>query len=552
MPADSAKPRFSATHRRWVIPVLRALRDLGGAAAPKDVQKRIRELYRDRLTDGQFAHVVRNEHIRFARLMMRKAGLLGGERGEWKMTEAGRAYLEGHANEPEDFSGLPEASDTETAGLDVLETVRTTGFSGLHIPVLRVLHDGFSKKQEIFDAILERYRAQLLPGDFRHMPGGYPVYEYRTSWTLSQLKTAGQARNIGRGRWEITDAGRNRLEAEEQSWDISRFQDSEAKVRALGASSTALGVATETPAPPAPSWDLVAEQFPELEPQLRRRIRPDLGATPALERPVSRNVILYGPPGTGKTHVAKLVAAALTGEAEPAPDAAWRIVQFHPSYAYEDFVQGLRPDLQHGGGSFELKEGPFVQICADAEEDPDRFHVLVIDEINRGDPARIFGELLYAIEYRGEPVGLALGGQLTVPANLVLIGTMNSVDRSVALVDYALRRRFAFIRVEPSPDVIEEVRGGEPGAALAASVLQAFNAWLSGQLDREHVLGHSFFLDLAVPLDGAAALDAVWQDSILPLVEEYFYGDAGRIADAAKTWQAAVKAAQAEEAEETP
>src|SRR5690606_28830586 len=125
---------------------------------------------------------------------------------------------------------------------------------------------------------------------------------------------------------------------------------------------------------------------------------------------------------------------------------------------------------------------------------PKNFYVIVIDEINRGDPARIFGELLYALEYRGAAVDLPTGGQLNIPPNLIVIGTMNSVDRSVALVDYALRRRFGFIRVEPDVEVVRKVHKGKSGAGVAAEVLTALNAWLSEQLDPDHQIGHSYFL----------------------------------------------------------
>jgi len=263
--------------------------------------------------------------------------------------------------------------------------------------------------------------------------------------------------------------------------------------------------------------------------------------TPSDDRkPVPRNVILYGPPGTGKTHVAKEIARALTGEDEPSADAHWQLVQFHPSYSYEDFIQGMRPDLSKAQLRYELREGPFVRICRAADKDPDAFYVLVIDEINRGDPARIFGELLYALEYRHEPVQLALEGELAVPPNLVIIGTMNSVDRSVAIVDYALRRRFGFVRLDPDGEIIEEEREGDAFAPKAAHVLGAFNAWLTGKLSREHCIGHSFFLSPSVDLATVDGFEQVWTNDIHPLLEEYFFGDSNSLAEARKVWLEAV------------
>ena len=215
-------------------------------------------------------------------------------------------------------------------------------------------------------------------------------------------------------------------------------------------------------------------------------------------------------------------------------------MQFHPSYAYEDFIQGLRPDLEHKELRYTLAKGPFLELCERAAEEPDEFFVLVIDEINRGDPARIFGELLYGLEYRGHPVGLPAGGELSVPPNLIVLGTMNSVDRSVALVDYALRRRFGFVRVAPDPDVIRLVRAESNLCAVAAEVLGSFNKWLAQRLDRDHVLGHSIFLNPGLALDEPDSLTTVWDFDIAPLLEEYFFGEPTSFAEARTAWQKAL------------
>ena len=225
-------------------------------------------------------------------------------------------------------------------------------------------------------------------------------------------------------------------------------------------------------------------------------------------------------------------------------------MQFHPSYAYEDFIQGLKPDLEETELRYALSKGPFLQLCEAAEQDPDRFYVLLIDEINRGDPARIFGELLYALEYRGQAVDLPLGSQLTVPLNLVIVGTMNSVDRSVALVDYALRRRFGFIRVEPDPEVILGIRGSDRLGPVAAELLRGFNQWITSRLDSEHTLGHSYFLNPAIPLTDADALERVWDLDVRPLLEEYFFGEPQALQEAQQQWVKYLNDALADEEEE--
>ena len=164
------------------------------------------------------------------------------------------------------------------------------------------------------------------------------------------------------------------------------------------------------------------------------------------------NLVLQGPPGTGKTYLAQRLAWLLAGERSR--DRV-EVVQFHQSYGYEDFVRGYRPTE---AGGFELQDGPFLHFCERARKDPDRPHVLVIDEINRGNLSRVFGELLMLIETdkRADKWAVRMAyarhdeGAFHVPPNLYLIGTMNTADRSLALVDYALRRRFAFWTLVPA------------------------------------------------------------------------------------------------------
>jgi 5-methylcytosine-specific restriction protein B len=321
---------------------------------------------------------------------------------------------------------------------------------------------------------------------------------------------------------------------------MSEYRGSKAKVRAERGTSRELAAQTAPPPWPTVSWKRLLAEFPEAALAMERRLRPDLGPSPELPQALSRNLILYGPPGTGKTFLAKRFAAALTGNDEPGQENRWRVVQFHPSYAYEDFVQGLRPALESKDLRYALRKGPFIQICEAAENDPDHFHVLIIDEINRGDPARIFGELLYGLEYRSQDVELALGGELNVPQNLIVVGTMNSVDRSVALVDYALRRRFAFIRIDPDPSALPVVWMGD--------LLERFNAWLVAQLDQDHAIGHSVFLNPAlahVPPD--EAIDRVWQQDVRPLLEEYFFAQPERLKAAQDQWTKAKREAREED-----
>ena len=260
-----------------------------------------------------------------------------------------------------------------------------------------------------------------------------------------------------------------------------------------------------------------------------------------------KNLILQGAPGVGKTFVAMKLAYA----AMEARDSARRlIVQFHPSYTYEDFVRGFRP-VANGG--FELVDGPFLEICRRANDDPDRAYVLIIDEINRGNVSQIFGELMVLLEHDKRGKGNAVtpmyrrskDEKLFVPENLYVIGTMNIADRSLALVDYALRRRFAFFTLVPRyADNLYKTWMSESKVAsdLTQKIIQrmcALNEQIGNdsQLGRGFQIGHSFFCPPNRESDFSHLTDAwyraVVETEIVPLLEEYWYDSTEKV-DAAR------------------
>jgi 5-methylcytosine-specific restriction protein B len=167
-------------------------------------------------------------------------------------------------------------------------------------------------------------------------------------------------------------------------------------------------------------------------------------------------VVFYGPPGTGKTFVALVLAEEITRDG-----GQFRIVQFHPSYSYEDFVGGFRPVEDDGvyGVRYRRTDGPLRELAATAAGDPAHPYVLIVDEINRGNIPKIFGELLFLLEYRQKAVRLQYWPEeeFSLPSNLFLIGTMNTADRSIALVDAALRRRFYFVPFIPTAPPVSNV-----------------------------------------------------------------------------------------------
>ncbi|WP_430781395.1 AAA family ATPase [Actinoplanes sp. G11-F43] len=234
-------------------------------------------------------------------------------------------------------------------------------------------------------------------------------------------------------------------------------------------------------------------------------------------------VVLYGPPGTGKTYVAQALATFLTETA----GGEQRLVQFHPSYAYEDFFEGFRPRPGDTQGSivFDLVPGPLRRMAALAEADPTRPYILVIDELNRANLAKVFGELYFLLEYRNQSIGLQYspGEDFALPRNLLVIGTMNTADRSIALVDQAMRRRFDFVPLFPgrSPLVamLRDWLTANAIPATAADLLDTLNAMLG---DPESAIGPSYFMSERARTD--AGLQRIWRTAILPLLEERFAG----------------------------
>lgn len=241
-----------------------------------------------------------------------------------------------------------------------------------------------------------------------------------------------------------------------------------------------------------------------------------------------KNIILQGAPGVGKTFTAKRLAYSLMGEKD---NSRIEFIQFHQSYSYEDFIMGYRPN---DDGSFELRDGVFYRFCDKARNDPNRDYYFIIDEINRGNLSKIFGELLMLIEkdYRSDTVTLAYRDEkFSVPDNLYIIGMMNTADRSLAMIDYALRRRFSFFEMESGFDsdgfkVYSTGLNNERFNALIAQIKLLNNVIeKDNSLGKGFCIGHSYFCNLTAETCTDNRLRSVVEYDIIPMLHEYWFDD---------------------------
>lgn len=283
---------------------------------------------------------------------------------------------------------------------------------------------------------------------------------------------------------------------------------------------------TRNPDPPAPGTEPPPEHVPEFS--FEDLVSLTLWDEAALRELVDAlrgdtyQLVLAGPPGTGKTWVAKQIVRYLT---QDTPGLS-RMVQFHPSYSYEQFVEGLRPSIDDSKAiTFDAVPGVILEMAAQIQPGS-ADHFLIIDEMNRANLPRVLGEMMFLFEYREEKIDLPYTRGFQLPAELRVIGTMNTADRSIRSIDVALRRRFDIFSCLPDPRILRRYYlTRHNGIEDLVEGFDALNERLSADLDPYHTIGHTFFM---APVMDASKLRAVWDRQLFPLMQEYFFDQPDR------------------------
>lgn len=576
------KKSSKAAFLRWFAPLIQALRDLGGSGTPAEARAKIIEneqLSEDEINQTRGKNNVNKfeNEVAFARNYLVNAGYIDKSvYGIWTLTEAGKSVDMTSEMASDIFKNVLSSNPSKQGkNIDALadedvHTVRywlyapgegscmwdefyTSGIMAIGWGEIGDLSKFDSKDamkikmREVIDESLSyknaahatwQFANEMKIGDIvfvkkgMHQIIGHGVvmsdYEYDNTRD-DEYKNIRQVDWTHNGEWPHPGQA-----VMKTLTDITSYTDYVEKLNSLFEDETEEDAEdVEKTYPPYTKEDFLSEVFmPEEEyDKLSGILR------------IKKNIILQGAPGVGKTFVAKRIAFSMMGVKDVE---RVMMVQFHQSYSYEDFIMGFRPSTD----GFELKRGAFYNFCKKAEIDGDNDYFFIIDEINRGNLSKIFGELFMLIENDKRGVSLQLlysDEKFSVPKNIYIIGMMNTADRSLAMLDYALRRRFAFFEIKPAftTDGFREYRmslENEKFDKLIACV-ESLNNVISNDesLGDGFCIGHSYFCNLLPDTINDQVLSGIVEYELIPLLKEYWFDEPTKVKDWSSNLRSAIK-----------
>lgn len=576
---DSEKADSKASFIKWFRPVIDALKTLGGSGTPEQVRNTIieNEKLDDEVINATRGATKQNKfsnEVAWARNYLVVGGYIDKSvRGVWTLTEKGKNVEMTHELASQIFfDGIKKTSDRRKVQENALaDDESQTVHYWLYSPgegagiwneccekgIMAIGWDEigdlnqYATKGEMKDAMKERINPEQT----------YTMAAHATWQFANEIKTGdivfakkGRSTVIGRGivisDYEFDDTRDDNKNVRKVNWthkgewphpgqaamktltDITPYTDYVEQLKALFESEDI----------DDPEAEVVSYQPYSKEKFLSEVYMDETGydILAGLVRN-KKNVILQGAPGVGKTYAAKRLAYSIMGVKDPN---RVMMVQFHQSYSYEDFIMGFRPSEK----GFELKRGAFYNFCKTAEIDNENEYFFIIDEINRGNLSKIFGELFMLIERDKRGIELQLlysDEKFSVPDNVYIIGMMNTADRSLAMLDYALRRRFAFYEMKPGfgSDGFRKYRIGlnKPKFDNLIHCVEQLNSAIAGDesLGEGFCIGHSYFCNLTEAND--QELSSIVEYELIPLLKEYWFDEPVKVKNWAENLRSAIK-----------
>ena len=580
--AANGKKLSNAAFLRWFKPLIQALRDLGGSGTPAEARAKIVE--NEQLSDEE-VNAIRGKNnvnkfeneVAFARSYLVNAGYIDKSiYGVWTLTEAGKSVEMTDDMASDIFkSGVAQAQNSrEKKGAAIADDDVDTVHYWIYAPGENscmweefysegIMAIGWgeigdlktfdskdamkSKMKETFDASLSYKNAahatwqfvnDMKIGDIvfvkkgMHQLVGRGVVSSDYEYDADRNDKYGNIRKVNwthKGEWPHPGQA-----VMKTLTDITSYTDYVEKLNALFEDESAEDVEEVSKNYPVYTEDDFLDEVFMTEEEYSKLV----GILKA-----KKNVILQGAPGVGKTFAAKRLAYSVMGVKDIA---RVMMVQFHQSYSYEDFIMGFRPSTT----GFELKKGAFYNFCKKAEIDSDNDYFFIIDEINRGNLSKIFGELFMLIENDKRGIELQLlysDEKFAVPANVYIIGMMNTADRSLAMLDYALRRRFAFFEIKPGfeTDGFREYRMSLDNDKFNKLIncVENLNSVIASDesLGEGFCIGHSYFCNLEVDKIDNECLYGIVEYELIPLLKEYWFDEPTKVKDWSNNLRSAVK-----------